>query len=354
MGRIKEFGKYVRDKLFSSVFDRMGRIEEKTEVLSGQMSERTEVIFGQLCDIEKKIEALRFIRDEKVSLEATLVDERRDHIFALMRQRWNLIDRFDALRFAHITLPCPICETPIHTDTAEAVESTCLFQGGKLTRFVCPQCGVIFGPLKMLYLDADLLTEDYRQLYSVYSEGDTTQYEIKTFMQMNPSPGKVYLNYGCGAWSKSMQLLTEQGYTIYGYDAFVSNSESPRIITQRDELLKHRFDGIMTNNLIEHLKEPVADFCFLRSLLKDKDSLMVHSTECYEYRIEFSRFHLFFFTGDSVEYLCRRCGLESFAPVREEFDEILYMSKSFRLKEEETSRADETSSSHTLDVPLLS
>ena len=56
----------------------------------------------------------------------------------------------------------------------------------------------------------------------------------------------------------------------------------------------------------------------MKSLLKDGDSFLEHSTSCFEYRQEFTRFHLFFFTGDSLEYLCRKCGLVSELVANEE------------------------------------
>jgi hypothetical protein len=39
-------------------------------------------------------------------------------------------------------------------------------------------------------------------------------------------------------------------------------------------------------------------------------TLMAHSTACYEYRYEFSRFHAVFLLGRSVETLAMRTGFE--------------------------------------------
>jgi hypothetical protein len=73
--------------------------------------------------------------------------------------------------------------------------------------------------------------------------------------------------------------------------------------------MQRRYDGIMTNNLIEHLTDPVDAFRLFRSLLSGPYSLMAHSTPCYEYSFEYTRFHLFFFTGSSIDVLCKKCGL---------------------------------------------
>ena len=71
-------------------------------------------------------------------------------------------------------------------------------------------------------------------------------------------------------------------------------------------------DSIMRSKRFAHRRDA------LSFLLKDGDSFLEHSTSCFEYRQEFTRFHLFFFTGDSLEYLCRKCGLVSELVANEE------------------------------------
>jgi len=39
-------------------------------------------------------------------------------------------------------------------------------------------------------------------------------------------------------------------------------------------------------------------------------SLMSHATPCFDYKFEFTRFHLFFFLGRSREVLAKRAGLD--------------------------------------------
>lgn len=150
---------------------------------------------------------------------------------------------------------------------------------------------------------------DYMQHYTVFNEGDTTEDEIFTFYQLNPSKEGVYLNYGCGAWSKSINELRREGYNVYGFEPYVSTESSPYIINNINELKKMSFDGIFTNNVLEHLLDPVQSFSLFKSLLKDQNSIMVHSTPCYEYLYEYTRFHLIFYTGRSINTLCKKTGL---------------------------------------------
>ena len=61
----------------------------------------------------------------------------------------------------------------------EELTSHCIFQGGRLLRYKCPACDVIFGPEKMFALDDEMLQLEYKLLYSIYSEGDSTASTIR-------------------------------------------------------------------------------------------------------------------------------------------------------------------------------
>lgn len=46
-----------------------------------------------------------------------------------------------------------------------------------------------------------------------------------------------------------------------------------------------------------------------KELLNNLYSKMAHCTPCYEYSYEYTRFHLFFFTENSVEFICNKCNI---------------------------------------------
>lgn len=226
----------------------------------------------------------------------------------LIKARWDAIDSKE-----HFSLRaqagCRICGFLGAINSFQKVESECAFYGGHLTRLICPSCGAIFGPLKYFDLTEQDVADDYTLHYSLFSEGDSTQSELRAFHLLKPSKDKVYLNYGSGSWSKSLQILKDQGFTVYGFEPF-SAQKNELLITDRAKLAQMRFDGIYSNNLIEHLRDPVTDMKSIMSLLKDDDSLMAHASPCYEYKYEYTRFHVHFFTGKSPEVLARQCGLE--------------------------------------------
>jgi len=167
---------------------------------------------------------------------------------------------------------------------------------GRLERLECPECGCVFGPLKYLRTPEALVSADYALLYSFYSEGDSTEEELRAFDLLKPTRDRLYLNWGSGAWSRSVEILRAQGYDVWGYEPN-AQTDSPFVVRRREEV-SARFDGIFSNNVIEHLFSPLDQFLDFRTLLKP-DGRMVHASPCYEWSFAFTRFHVFFPLGEA-------------------------------------------------------
>lgn len=255
----------------------------------------------------------------------------KSQICSLIQQRWNIYDSIDSLRFGNYDFNCPICDQDMNTCEAERYETNCVFLGGKLTRFKCSNCGAIIGPLKMFALSQREFDLDYRQHYIIYPGGDATEPEKMTFFQLQPEKNKIYLNYGSGAWSKTIQELRDEGWDVYGYEPYADVSDIPHIITSKDMLATMRFDGIFTNDVLEHLRDPIEALVFMKSILKDSGSMMVHATPCYEYSYEYTRFHVLFFTGNSIHSLCRKAGLEAYDRLDTVIGEHTYSSYKMKI-----------------------
>jgi hypothetical protein len=189
-------------------------------------------------------------------------------------------------------------------------ESACISEGGEITRHQCPQCDVIFGSSLMLSLSAGELTHEYEWHYRVFSEGDSTEQELRAFHALNPERDKKYVNWGSGAWSRSIEVLRADGWQVFGFEPHGSaGGEGDAILNSLDELIALKPDGIYSNNVLEHLRHPVDELKTMSSLLP-AGGMMSHATPCFEYRFEFTRFHLFFFLGRSREFLTDRAGLQ--------------------------------------------
>lgn len=275
--------KNYRDRFLRPVTERLDRLERPSA-----QTERTETLPGDL---------IRQMTEEK----------------------WRAADCLEAALPENYDVSCIVCGFTFPRSEADSFVSQDAFQGGRLLRYRCPRCGAIVGPIKMLLLSEEALSEDYRRLYAVYDEGDSTEWEIRTFYSLRPKRGGVYLNYGSGRWSKAIPRLRAQGWNVYGFEPYSAGMKigGGTIVSDRKTLSTLTFDGIFSNNLLEHLRYPVDDLAYMQSLLT-ADGKMAHSTPCYSYRYEFSRFHLVFYTGDAVRHLCERLGMEI---VSHEYDE---------------------------------
>ena len=266
---------------------------------------------------------------EAVTGQQLLTDEKLGAVVRqLMGVKWKQIDEL-AKKEEHAAdiISCNICGYQAQRGSFETKETECIFRGGRLVRYVCPECGVIFGPTKFMNLSQKEIDEDYKVHYYGFNEGCSFDKEIEAFYMLNPDKDGVYLNYGCGCWSKSIQKLRADGYNVYGYEPYAPETDNPYMITNEAELVKMKFDGIYSNDLLEHLLHPVEGLRFMKTLLMHPESRMAHSTACYIYKYEYTRFHTHFFTGNSVEVMSRRAGLKilDYRNAVEERDSICYV-----------------------------
>lgn len=224
--------------------------------------------------------------------------------------KWDLIDLLDKQRLAKTELSCPLCEYHGKTTQFTLFETGCIFEGGTLIRHQCPECDLIFGAEKMLCLSDAELSRDYEWHYQIFSEGDSTAQELRAFYALKPEKDRMYLNWGSGAWSNTLDVLRQEGWNVYGYEPHSSATASNTyIISSLDQLSIMRFDGIFSNNVLEHLRYPVRELKVMRGLL-NSDGKMSHATPCFEYLYEFTRFHLFFFLGRSRTQLASQAELK--------------------------------------------
>ncbi len=70
-----------------------------------------------------------------------------------------------------------------------------------------------------------------------------------------------------------------------------------------------KFDGLYSNNVLEHIRYPVEELKFMAGLLK-ANARMAHATPCFEYLYEYTRFRLFFYLGKSRDLLAEKAGLQ--------------------------------------------
>lgn len=254
--------------------------------------------------IKRELEKQKFMLQEEVNNLGAVARQ-------VMLAKWKVIDsNLNHVERADDILICDICGESHKRNEFEIRETECIFNGGKLVRYVCPNCGVIFGATKFTTQTQHEIDEDYWVHYLGFKEGDSTYKEERAFFMLNPTKDKVYLNYGCGKWTKSLQKLREMGYKVYGYEPYAPELDNPYIIKDKEQLSLMKFDGIYSNDVLEHFITPVEDMAFMASLLRSPNGIMAHCTSCYIYKYEYTRFHTHFFTGDSVRILAEKAGLD--------------------------------------------
>lgn len=217
-----------------------------------------------------------------------------------MSSKERQLARWNNLQQPNINLlKCYICDYENSISTYNIYEANDLFNAGKLIRYKCPNCDVIFGDLRFLNLSPDEIKNDYEDLYSYYKEGDTTKYILGVLEDMPFFKDKQlkYLDYACGKWNSIVPTLKSQGYNIVGYDKYVSNDS---YIT--NNIQNTMFDVIYNSNYIEHLIDPIKDIHEMISHL-NKNGYIVFITQCFEYTIEFTHYHTFFFTDKSLKII---------------------------------------------------
>lgn len=160
----------------------------------------------------------------------------------------------------HLTsVECPACSFVIDQCQSSAILWPGMFWGFEITRFKCPGCDSLFGPIS--FIKTTNLKFYYDLLYSFYFEGSTSQ--IEAFNKINPILGESYVNYACGMkWGNELDSLMMQKFDVYGYDPSFTGTH-PRINCKLELV-----DGIFSNNYIEHICDPVAQFIKWNSMLK--------------------------------------------------------------------------------------
>lgn len=239
---------------------------------------------------------LKSIRDELLANQVSLL--------------WRIVD----LRYhesSHSKLICPLCQFSDDADGFKTFQTHCRFGGGRLLRHQCPSCDVIFGAKKMFDLTKEELAQEYEAHYKIYQEGDSTAQELRAFHALRPKKDGIYLNYGAGAWSNSVAILRNDGWNVWSYEPHSSAgiSGSAHVISNEKVLSTMKFDGIFSNNVLEHFRYPGDELKSISGFLKP-GGLMAHATPCFEYLYEYTRFHLYFFPGRSRGVLANLAGLK--------------------------------------------
>ena len=299
----------------SGAESRLGqKMDERADQLGSCVQTQTEAVTHAACgQLQQQQETLNAFRQEAAAAAAQQGQLEKENLSFLFKNgiecRWQVLDALDHLLYpADFPVTCTVCHHTDRKDSYQTCVTHCRFNGGRLERFICPVCGAIFGPLKMMTLTQEQLADEYRQGYHTFSESNTTALELDVFQSLGPSKEGIYLNFGAGAWNKTTEQLRAEGFQVYDYEPYAPVDKKPWVFTTLEEASQFKYNGIFSNDLIEHLRTPGEDLKKMVAMMTD-DGMMVHGSGCYDYAFEYTRFHLTFFTGNALEYLGKETGL---------------------------------------------
>jgi hypothetical protein len=161
----------------------------------------------------------------------------------------------------------------------------------------------------VLEVSEALLRVDYALLYEDCSEADGMSVDAA-------APTSIG---GCGRWSRTAGELRAQGYDAWGFEPAAPPADGSFVVGDR-AAVTGRFDGLFSNNVIEHMLRPVEEFRFFHGVLKP-GARMAHASPCYRDAYACTRFHTLFLVGDSPAVLAERSGFR--ATDREEDGEFV-------------------------------
>lgn len=214
-------------------------------------------------------------------------------------KRWKTI-----LHINHEYLKCIVCEHIDLNENFSKLYVNDIFNAGTLLRHKCSNCGLIFGDLRILSLSEEEFKNDHDDVYSYFKEGNTVPYILDNLNSLDIFKNKnlKYLDYACGI-GKMIPILRNKGYNIDGYDKYVKNIN---VLNNIDNM---KFDVIYANNFIEHITNPIKDIENILLHLTDNGFLIFMSDCIDEYIIEYTHYHLYFYTGNSFNILCKKLNL---------------------------------------------
>jgi len=172
--------------------------------------------------------------------------------------------------------------------------------------YLCPECGGIFRPERLL-----LSPEREKARYETHNN-DVNDVRYQNFVSpivnavlKDFAPGHLGLDFGAGTGPVAAMLLHEQGYQISPYDPFFCNQR---------ELLTRKYDYIVCCEVIEHFYHPAKEFELLKSLL-NKGGKLYCMTELYRPQTDFVKWryrndetHVFIYQPRTLAWIQQKTG----------------------------------------------
>ncbi|MFP4520609.1 MAG: methyltransferase domain-containing protein, partial [Fibrobacterota bacterium] len=147
-----------------------------------------------------------------------------------------------AKKHIFVCMKCPLCKQ----------KETLFYKADKRRAFfICEDCGLIFVPPRF-HLSPDEEKSRYeKHENNIENEGykNFLQKIIKQIEKAAPY-GASCLDFGCGPVPVLSEMLREKGFEVKEYDLFFKKDDSA---------FKSKYDVITASEVLEHLRNPLAE-----------------------------------------------------------------------------------------------
>jgi len=197
-------------------------------------------------------------------------------------------------------MTCPLCES----------QSKFFLASTHREYWRCAVCRLIFVPAKYFISAEDEVQHYLKHENSLESEGYVQMFNEKIHIVKNICrKAQTVLDYGCGYEPVLKTLLTNEGFTVTGYD--------PHFFPQLDS--NATFDLIISTETFEHFKTPGKEITSLLKSLRPKGylAIMTRLTPGQDQPDSFGRWyyqrdptHIAFYDTDTFSFIARRYKME--------------------------------------------
>lgn len=179
-------------------------------------------------------------------------------------------------------------------------KNTKIIRVGKIQYEICEECGFL-AKIAIHYLSDELEKIRY-QLHDNDENLEYINYQKKFAEEINEFLGDKILDFGCGE-SHTLATILNASF----YDKFFYPNPNP---------LDSKYDTIILEEVIEHLKEPLEELMRLSTILNDAGNLIIRTrllkedTDLSNWWYLRDQTHISFFSYHTFEKICELLNLE--------------------------------------------
>ncbi len=207
-----------------------------------------------------------------------------------------------------------LCSCPLCANTAAEFVHGSDDRHGLREFYNCLSCDLTFVPPKFHLAPSDEL-ERYNLHDNDPADPDYRRFLSRLWDVIRPElgEGSIGLDYGCGPGPALAAMIRESGFDVELYDLYFFPDEAA---------LRRSYDFVTCTETVEHLRQPMAVFSLLDSLLKSPGTLgimtgIVEDTSRFgDWYYQRDPTHIAFYSRSTFEWIGERMGWSASFPAK--------------------------------------